>query len=718
MIFRNHNKISAGIERRLPFSKLIFIFFIFVGLLYSNVSDGQHPNRKKIDSLRNQLTHANGNDKTDILNSLSEEYWWSPHPVPDSIILYARQANLESNKNKYISGIARSILHLGVGEMYYRHYPTAEKYLRQSVSMSGPIHDEKSMAWSNLYLGNVLYLKNEFSNAEIAFEKATPFFENINEEEGKGRLCAYKSILYMAMGEYVKAFEYCRTSLEVRRKMDDHVCIVAAYNNFGNLYKAAGDYETALAYYYQSQRYAIDNKIDWNENEQLGSIFCSLKKYDSSFYYLFGSLRKYPENPDLWLSLSQTYLARKEYDSSLKISQVLIDKYRNSNDQVHLTSTLIDAAKALEGKHNNPSALVFATDGLSIAKRANARQSRVELYQLLSTIYFNMGKIDSAFAYLNEYSLLRDSVLTKRFLSRLNLYENEAEVQMKQTQLDLLDKDNKIKKAQLGQQSLMNAILVGSLFAVILLGFIIFRNILLRRNNEKLEDKRQVAELQKKTSEFKMQTLQAQMNPHFIFNSLNSINRFIVQSDKSQASEYLTKFSRLMRIILQNSQASLIPLAMEIESLHLYLELEVVRFSHRFEYQIDINQNLEVDFIKVPPLLIQPFVENAIWHGLMHKEEKGQLHIEIFPESDFLFLIVRDNGIGRQQASKYSQTPTTRHRSVGLKLTAERIDLLQHSKENKPKVTINDLVNPDGSSAGTEVVIKIPSIYDQSDYYR
>jgi tetratricopeptide (TPR) repeat protein len=494
--------------------------------------------------------------------------------------------------------------------------------------------------------------------------------------------------------------------------MNDHVCVAAAYNNFGNLYKAAGDYETALAYYYQSQQYANENKFDWNESEQLGSIFCSLQKYDSSFYYLFRSLRNHPENPDLWLSLSQTYLAKMKYDSSLKISLVLIDKYKNSNDLVHLTTTLINAARALEGKHNSRLALGFATEGLSIARRANARQSRVEVYLLLSKIYFNLGKVDSAYAYMNEYSLLRDSVLTKKFLSRLNLYENEAEVQMKQAQLDLLDKDNKIKKAQLGQQSLMNAILVVSLLAVILLGVIFFRNITLRRNNEKLEAKRQLAELQKKASEFKMKTLQAQMNPHFIFNSLNSINRFIVQSDKSQASEYLTKFSRLIRIILQNSQASLIPLSMEIESLELYLELEVIRFSHRFEYQIDVHQNLEVDFIKVPPLLIQPFVENAIWHGLMHKEEKGQLHIDIFPEDNFLYLIVRDNGIGRQQASKYSQTTTTRHHSVGLKLTAERINLLHHSKENKSKVTINDLVNPDGSPAGTEVVVKIPSIYD------
>jgi len=712
MIFKNNFQISSWMKRRTSFSNTIFILLFLAGLVNCDILYAQHPNRKKIDSLLRQLPNASGNNKVDILNSLSEEYWWFPHPFPDSILLYSRQAQTESYKNNYTSGIARSILHLGVGEMYHRNYPEAEKYLRQSISIAGPVHDEKSIAWANLYLGYILYLKNEYKNAEAAFDIASPFFEKEHEEEGKGRLCAYKSVLYMAMGEYGKAFEYCRTSLEVRKKMDDHVCIVAAYNNFGNLYKAAGDYETALAYYHQSQQYANDNKIDWNVGEQLGSIFCSLKKYDSSFYYLFISLAKHPENPDLWLSLSQTYLARKEYDSSLRISLILIDKYRKSDDKVHLTATLIDAARALEGKHNNMSALAFASDGLGIANRANARQSRVELYQLLSEIYFNFGKIDSAYAYLNEYSVLKDSVLTKKFLSRLNLYENEAEVQIKQAQLDLLDKDNKIKKAQLGQQSLMNAILVGSLIALILLGAIIFRNILLKRNNDKLQAKRQLAELQQKASEFRMETLRAQMNPHFIFNSLNSINRFILQSDKSQASEYLIKFSRLVRLILQNSQMALIPLAAEIESLQLYLELESIRFNNRFEYVLDVDKQIEVDFIKVPPLLIQPFVENAIWHGLMHKGDKGQLYIQIYSENGYLFLTVRDNGIGRKQASEEADKKSTRYHSMGLKLTEERIDLLRQTRDRKSKVTINDLVNTDGSSAGTEVVVKIPSIYD------
>jgi sensor histidine kinase YesM len=118
-----------------------------------------------------------------------------------------------------------------------------------------------------------------------------------------------------------------------------------------------------------------------------------------------------------------------------------------------------------------------------------------------------------------------------------------------------------------------------------------------------------------------------------------------------------------------------------------------------------------MEVLKVPPLVIQPFAENAIWHGLMHKEEKGQLAIEIFQENDFLFFRITDNGIGRKKAAELESKSATKHKSLGLQITAERIAMLQNAKENEA-VTINDLVSADGSAAGTEVIIKMPAIYE------
>ena len=233
-----------------------------------------------------------------------------------------------------------------------------------------------------------------------------------------------------------------------------------------------------------------------------------------------------------------------------------------------------------------------------------------------------------------------------------------------------------------------------------------------KRQMQSLEKERQVMELRQKTTELEMQALRAQMNPHFIFNSLNSINRFIMQSDKAQASRYLTKFSRLVRLILQNSQASLITLESELESLELYLTLEGLRFNHHFDYKISVATNIDASSIKLPPLILQPYIENAIWHGLMHKEDKGQLDIEISKENNQLYIKITDNGVGRENASLLTSKSATKYKSMGLSITANRIASLQHLQNIESVVTINDLVNGNGSAAGTEVIIKIPAIHD------
>jgi len=234
----------------------------------------------------------------------------------------------------------------------------------------------------------------------------------------------------------------------------------------------------------------------------------------------------------------------------------------------------------------------------------------------------------------------------------------------------------------------------------------------IKRQKESTRTQHENLLLKQKASELEMQVLRAQMSPHFIFNSLNSINRFILQNNKEQASEYLTKFSRLVRLILQNSQAALISLESELESMKLYLDLEALRFDYRFDYKITVPKELDISAIKVPPLIIQPYAENAIWHGLMHKEEKGQLGIEVSEENSFLFFKITDNGIGRKKAEELESKSATKHKSMGLRITAERIAMMQKAAENGSPVIINDLVNANNSAAGTEVIIKMPVIYD------
>jgi LytS/YehU family sensor histidine kinase len=209
-----------------------------------------------------------------------------------------------------------------------------------------------------------------------------------------------------------------------------------------------------------------------------------------------------------------------------------------------------------------------------------------------------------------------------------------------------------------------------------------------------------------------MKALRTQMNPHFIFNSLNAINLFILENNRVRASEYLAKFSKLIRMILQNSQLAVIDLDTELESLELYLSLEILRFDYHFTYTISIQDDLDISSLKVPPLIIQPYVENAIWHGLMHKEEKGELGIEIYQESDFLFIKIVDDGIGRNRAAALAIKSHAKHKSMGLDITSKRISIVQGPYKGEFPVMIKDLVNAEGEPTGTEVIIKIPISYD------
>jgi ligand-binding sensor domain-containing protein len=232
---------------------------------------------------------------------------------------------------------------------------------------------------------------------------------------------------------------------------------------------------------------------------------------------------------------------------------------------------------------------------------------------------------------------------------------------------------------------------------------------LLRKEESLLrEQEQQKADFNKKLSEMEMQALRAQMNPHFIFNSLNSINRFILKNEAEAASDYLSKFSRLIRLILQNSNAPTVTLENELEALGLYLEMEALRFDNKFTFRIHCDQEVETEYIEIPPLIIQPYVENAIWHGLMHKQEGGHINIEIGQNEAMLLCSIEDDGVGRKRAGELKSKSATKKKSLGMQITAHRLELLNQVQGKQTTVEIVDLVDPGGEPCGTRVVLQIP----------
>jgi len=241
--------------------------------------------------------------------------------------------------------------------------------------------------------------------------------------------------------------------------------------------------------------------------------------------------------------------------------------------------------------------------------------------------------------------------------------------------------------------------------------FLITRQII-RRIRQKEKERTRINKL---IAETQLSAIQAQMNPHFIFNAINSIQNYIVKHEQEEAFNYLVQFSKLIRMVLNNSSEIFLPLETEIETLKLYVSLEKMRFNN-FDVEFYIDEAVDVYTFQVPSMLIQPYVENAIWHGLMPlgDKRKARLRIELFMEDTFLVVHIRDNGIGREQAKLHRQNSV--HRSMGMKLSEQRLEAINKMEWLKGmQVRIEDLYNADGTASGTHVELKIPMVEDNDE---
>lgn len=682
-------------------------------LITSTAFTQQHPDTKKIDSLKKLLPSTKGISRIDCLNALSEEYWWPPRVWPDSISIWAKEANEESSKSMYAQGLAMSTMHLGVAEIYRKSFLSAERYLRQALQMFVSLRDENGLGWCNLWLGQTLYSENRFNEALTFFIKSISYLSKSDNREGLGKAWAWMSFTYAAAGDYETSFDYCKKSLLIREKMSDNVCVAASYANMGYLYRSANDNEDALEYYRQGMQYADAHGINyaaanWNYfDEPIGAIYQMMNNPDSSLYYLHKAIQIDPENQMTRISFGETLLLKKQYDSALQIFLKPLDHLRIENDQWDLMKILPDAAKAYKGKNNDITALQYASEGFSIAQKANVKPYMIVGYLLLSNIYKDLRRNDSAYIFMQRYVSLKDSVSNQQFLWRLTSYKKETAFKKQQDEVTLLEKDNNIKEERLKNASLIKWALIIGLLVIAMSSIVIYRSLALKRKNEKLKGEKEQAILKHNASELEMEALRAQMNPHFVFNCLSSINRFILKNETEAASDYLTRFSRLIRMVLTNSKNKFISLEDELDMLRLYLDMERLRFKDSFDYSITFTNSIDISNIFVPPLLLQPFAENAIWHGLMHKEGQGHLEVALSIEDKILTCMITDNGVGRNKAGMFKSESAEKQKSMGLHITTERLALLNKDMDEETYFNFEDITDDDGNSAGTRVILKM-----------
>ena len=614
-------------------------------------------------------------------------------------------------------------LYIELGRFYsnQRDETTAIELTKISIPYFEKAGHKRGLGWAYSQIANSNFRINDYETGRKNAEKSISY----NQEAGC-ESCLIGGYINLgnwslSWGDFENGLAYCKKSLDLLEKnlekdKDGHIghrySWRNAYQLMGHLYIIAGDYESALRLM-QKARPFFDYENSLHKNTwmaSMGEVFRLKGDYDSARHYLT-SFRLGKPHVGGKMSLGKLYIDLKDYDNALPLLLESIEAIKKGKDPGNIGWSYMHAAKAYLGKQDYKTALKYASEALALQKSVKRRLFIIDNYDLLSDIFNKMGRNDSAYYYLRQYTALRDSLLTRQFLWKLSSSKKEAEEESKTSQINLLNKDNQLKEQKLKQQATLRNSLIAGILLLFLLGVFVFRSLLLNRKNEKLRMQKNLElhqlESEKKQAELEMQALRAQMNPHFIFNCLSSINRFILKNESKIASNYLTRFSRLMRMVLMNSQKPLVSLDDELEMLEIYLEMERLRFKNSFDYAITFLNAIDSDNVFIPPLLLQPFCENAIWHGLMHKDGQGRLDIELSMQDGVVNCIITDNGVGREKAEEMNSKTAEKEKSMGLKITTERLAILNRDKGLQTFYDIEDLKDENGNAAGTKVHLKI-----------
>ena len=339
-------------------------------------------------------------------------------------------------------------------------------------------------------------------------------------------------------------------------------------------------------------------------------------------------------------------------------------------------------------------------------RRAITNPHKAHLELSLSKAYEAENKLDSALHYRNKSDATRELASREIAKREAALAKVEMDVDSYIQKNQDLEQSNEALNKKVSKTTTTQKILIYSFLAIALLTIFFFYR---RSQKEKLrlsQYQEQLSSKERMVIEAELNSIRSQMNPHFMFNSLNSINEFIQNDSSEDASNYLVKFSRLMRSTLNYSKRKYVSLKEEIDLLNLYLELESLRFYNSIAYSFDIDPHINLEEIYIPPMMLQPFVENAIWHGLMAKEGDRKLELRFFEQHSNLICEIEDNGIGRA-ASAAQNAHKTKHKSQGIGLTERRLELLKSIHGQEAGVHVLDLFKDD-SASGTLVKVTLP----------
>ena len=440
----------------------------------------------------------------------------------------------------------------------------------------------------------------------------------------------------------------------------------------------------------------------------LGSIHRYWENYDSSEVYSNESLKLFTQLDDengiakANNTIGSIWFYKKEYEKAIKHFKIREAIQMKNGDSLEWAGALINiGAVYIENKELNKGR-EYTLKAIEISQKLNALSNINIALMNLSDLEMTLGNYKTAY----QYDQQRFGVLIRRNAKRYNELAEENTIkyqtERKKKENEALSRKAEIDALKMEKQAneiIQTRLLLLGLSLFLIVGVAIFM-VIIRHN--KIKTIQQITEM-------RIQALNAQMNPHFLFNVLNSIQSFIVSNNGDQAERFLAKFAKLTRLMLDGSREEKITIEDEVTSLQLYLELEKLRFENKFNFSIEVDETIDTEFCLIPPLLIQPYVENSILHGMKGIEHEGNILVKMESKKDQIICTIKDNGIGRAKAKANKNKTNMEHKSVGLLIAKERLQQLNKSIALVELIKIEDLKDESNNPIGTKVEIVIPT---------
>lgn len=617
-----------------------------------------------------------------------------------------------------------SAIYADFGMVYWQtaEWKKAIAYFSQSIAIAESEKDEQSIGDSYGDIGIIYYEQTDLPKALDYFEKALIIHQKYNDTRRAAQNLQDIGMIYSDRFEYGKAMDYLLQAARMNGQLHDSSGLAHNYGNLGWLYEEMEDYAHATDYFQKSiaicrqtgERFGLYYNL-----QDLGIVNFRIRNYSVAMadfrqaLALADTLGNRHGIATIFNYMGSIEAAIGNKDSAMTVygeAAVLLDSIGNKRDigdNMQKRAELIMAAPdSVLLRHGIRPGLRLDTvqrllrEAMTMAQAAGDKGIQGDILKTSSSLNERRGHIDKAFSEYRQYVAIRDSITDK---DRKKETEGKGIQYEFDRKADSLRFQHQLAEAKFTQDLKQERIYGIGVFLLLvaITGFLLYRN--------KIKQTALSAELERKISDAVLSSLLAQMNPHFIFNCLGSIKQMILENEQENANNYLNKFSKMIRLSLEYSRRPYVTIREKVDYLHNYLQMEQVRFDHSFRYHIEVDEGICVDEIGVPPMMIQPLVENAIWHGLMSKPGDREVLIRYKLGDGRLICEIEDNGIG---ILKSSALGSHGHKSFGIENIRNRLALLNQKYHINCNLQIKDKSELDKNEMGTLAILTLPILND------